>query len=245
MDSSSLIGLALALVAVFGTQAIDGGGIALFAQPAAFTIVMLGTSAAVIMQNPWPTLKNGFRMTRWLLHPPEDDISGVISRIKRWSQVARQEGPLALEKYLPQVYDPYIKGGLQMVIDGTDPTHLAEAMEIDIDAFEERELRACRIWESAGGYAPTMGILGAVMGLVQVMQNLTDPSKIGIGIAVAFVATIYGVGMANLVFLPIYHKLRNVVSHRVRHREMIRDGMVSMARGDNPRLIEQRLKFYF
>ncbi len=245
MDTSSLIGLALALIAVLGTQAIEGGALSLYLQPAAFLIVVLGTLSAVVMQNPWPTLKHGFRMTRWLLHPPDDDIDGAISRIKRWSQIARQEGPLALEKYISQVHDPYIKGGLQMVLDGTDPAHLSEAMEIDIDAFEERELRACRIWESAGGYAPTMGILGAVMGLVHVMQNLTDPSKIGIGIAVAFVATIYGVGLANLIFLPIYHKLRNVVSHRVRHREMIRDGMVSMARGDNPRLTEQRLKYYF
>ena len=210
--------------------------------PFTWMLILLAGVLLVMWIGTMSRLDRAERLLRWIEH---NDIDGAIGRIKRWSQIARQEGPLALEKYIPQVHDPYIKGGLQMVLDGTDPAHLAEAMEIDIDAFEERELRACRIWESAGGYAPTMGILGAVMGLVHVMQNLTDPSKIGIGIAVAFVATIYGVGLANLVFLPIYHKLRNLVSHRVRHREMIRDGMVSMARGDNPRLTEQRLKYYF
>ncbi|HMV00714.1 MAG TPA: MotA/TolQ/ExbB proton channel family protein, partial [Rhodocyclaceae bacterium] len=134
--------------------------------------------------------------------------------------------------------------GLQMLIDGADPDRLRELLEVEIDAFEEEMKQSARIWEAAGGYSPTIGILGAVMGLIHVMENLSDPSKLGAGIAVAFVATIYGVGLANLIYLPIAGKLKYYIGRMVTAREMVVDGLVGIAVGDNPRIIETRLKGY-
>jgi chemotaxis protein MotA len=244
MDYGSLIALGLALVAILGGQAIDGGNIGLFLQPAAFMIVALGTLAAVLLQNPVSVFMQGIKMGRWVLRPPGSDIKNVIRKLLVWANIVRQEGLLALERHIGSERDPYLKNGLQLLVDGTDPVKLREAMEVQINAFESQEYRASRIWEAAGGYSPTLGIIGAVMGLIHVMENLSDPHKLGGGIAVAFVATIYGVGLANLVFLPVANKLKLIITQRVNERELICDGLAGIARGDNPRVIEQRLKGY-
>ena len=151
---------------------------------------------------------------------------------------------MALEGVINQLKDDFSRKGLQLLVDGAEPERLREVLEVDISTFEAEMKLSARIWEAAGGYSPTIGILGAVLGLIHVMENLSDPSKLGAGIAVAFVATIYGVGLANLVFLPIANKLKAHIGRLIVQREMIVDGLVGIANGDNPRIIESRLKGY-
>ncbi len=244
MDRGSLIGLGLAAAAVLGGQAMEGGHIGLFMQPAALLIVMGGTLAAVLLHYPLPVFMKGVRMAKWIFWPPEPEAGTLIRRIVQWSHTARQEGILALEKHLNMTHDPFQKTGLQLLIDGADATKLRDTLDVQIVGFETAERQAARVWEAAGGYAPTLGILGAVIGLIHVMENLTDPGKLGTGIAVAFVATIYGVGLANLVFLPVANKIKFTIARRVSEREIICDGLMGIAQGDNPRIIEARLKGY-
>jgi len=244
MDRSSLIGIVLGLVAILGGQAMEGGHIGLFLQPAAFVIVVIGTTAAVLLHHPLPVFIRGLRMAKWVFRPPESEAGALIRRVVQWSHTARQEGVLALEKYVNMSRDPFQKTGLQLLIDGADAAKLRDTLDVQIVSFETAERQAARVWEAAGGYAPTLGILGAVMGLIQVMENLSDPSKLGAGIAVAFIATIYGVGLANLVFLPIANKIKFTIARRVAEHEIICDGLMGIAHGDNPRIIEARLKGY-
>ncbi len=244
MDRSSLIGLVLGVVAILGGQAIEGGHIGLFLQPAAFVIVVIGTIAAVLLHHPLPVFMRGVRMAKWVFRPPEPEADALIRRVIQWSHTARQEGLLALEKHVNITRDPFQKSGLQLLVDGADADKLRDTLDVQIISFETAERQAARVWEAAGGYAPTLGILGAVIGLIHVMENLSDPSKLGTGIAVAFVATIYGVGLANLVFLPIANKIKFTIARRVAEREIICDGLIGIALGDNPRIIEARLKGY-
>ena len=244
MDRGSLIGLGLAAAAVLGGQALEGGHIGLFVQPAAFLIVMGGTLAAVLLHYPLPVFMQGMRMARWVFRPPEPEALTLIRRVVQWSHTARQDGLLALERHVNMTHDPFQKTGLQLLIDGADATKLRDTLDVQIVNFETNERQAARVWEAAGGYAPTLGILGAVMGLIHVMENLTEPGKLGTGIAVAFVATIYGVGLANLVFLPIANKIKFTIARRVSEREIVCDGLMGIAQGDNPRIIEARLKGY-
>ena len=244
MDRGSLIGLGLAAAAVLGGQAMEGGHIGLFVQPAAFLIVVGGTLAAVLLHYPLPVFMQGMRMARWVFRPPEPEAITLIRRVVQWSHTARQDGLLALERHVNMTHDPFQKTGLQLLIDGADAAKLRDTLDVQIVNFETNERQAARVWEAAGGYAPTLGILGAVMGLIHVMENLTEPGKLGTGIAVAFVATIYGVGLANLVFLPIANKIKFTIARRVSEREIVCDGLMGIAQGDNPRIIEARLKGY-
>jgi len=244
MDRGSLIGLGLAAAAVLGGQAMEGGHIGLFVQPAAFLIVMGGTLAAVLLHYPLPVFMQGMRMARWVFRPPEPEALTLIRRVVQWSHTARQDGLLALERHVNMTHDPFQKTGLQLLIDGADAAKLRDTLDVQIVNFETNERQAARVWEAAGGYAPTLGILGAVMGLIHVMENLTEPGKLGTRIAVAFVATIYGVGLANLVFLPIANKIKFTIARRVSEREIVCDGLMGIAQGDNPRIIEARLKGY-
>ncbi len=244
MDRGSLIGLGLALVAILGGQAMEGGHIGLFVQPTAFVIVMGGTLAAVLLHYPLPVFMQGVRMARWVFRPPEPEAGNLIRRVVQWAHTARQDGLLALERHVSMTHDPFQKSSLQLLIDGADADKLRDTLDVQIVNFETAERQAARVWEAAGGYAPTLGILGAVMGLIHVMENLSDPGKLGTGIAVAFVATIYGVGLANLVFLPIANKIKFTIARRVSEREIICDGLIGIAQGDNPRIIEARLKGY-
>lgn len=183
-------------------------------------------------------------MVRWVFRPPPVTHAKLIEQVVGWSHVARKEGLLALENQMQAEPDPFIRKGIQLLVDGVEPERLREVLEVEISTWETQMKHAARIWESAGGYAPTVGILGAVMGLIHVMENLSDPSKLGAGIAVAFVATIYGVGSANLVFLPMAKKLLAHIGRLVSMREMLVDGLVGIANGDNPRIIESRLQGY-
>ena len=244
MDRGSLIGLALAFVAILGGQALEGGHAGVFLQPAAFVIVVLGTLAAVLVHFPLAVFLRGMRMAKWVFRPPESESEQLIRRVVQWSHTVRKEGLLALERHLVLTRDPFQKDALQLLIDGADAAKLRDTLDVQIVSFETAQRQAARVWEVAGGYAPTLGILGAVIGLIHVMENLADPSKLGAGIAVAFVATIYGVGLANLVFLPIANKLKFIIARHVSDREILCDGLVGIAQGDNPRLIEARLKGY-
>lgn len=162
----------------------------------------------------------------------------------RLESCLRREGLLALEGFIAQLRDPFIQKGLQLLVDGAEPERLREVLEVEIGTYEEELKAGAKFWESAGGFSPTIGIIGAVMGLIHVMENLSDPSKLGAGIAVAFVATIYGVGMANLVLIPMSTKLKAHIARLVTLREMLVDGLVGIANGDNPRIIESRLQGY-
>ncbi len=245
MDRISVAGLLVGLLAIVGGQILEGGHVGSLAQPTALLIVVGGTLGAVMLQSPLATFTRGLRMARWVWFPPVVNHQQVIQQISNWSQVSRREGLLALEGMINQLRDNFARKGLQLLVDGAEPERLREVLEVEINTFENEMRSAAKVWEAAGGYSPTIGILGAVMGLIHVMENLSDPSKLGAGIAVAFVATIYGVGLANLVYLPMASKLRAHIARLVVQREMIVDGLVGIANGDNPRIIESRLKGYF
>jgi chemotaxis protein MotA len=244
MEMISALGLLIGIVAVVGGQLMEGGHVSSLVQPTAFLIVIGGTLGAVMLQSPKRTFVSGLKMGSWILFPPVVESQQLISRISEWSQIARKEGLLALEMKTQQIKDDFQRKGIQLLVDGAEPERLREVLEVEIDAYEADLKLSAKIWESAGGYAPTIGILGAVMGLIHVMENLSDPSKLGAGIAVAFVATIYGVGLANLVFLPMAKKLLANVARLVTLREMYVDGLIGIANGDNTRIIETRLKGY-
>ena len=244
MDKISFAGLALGLAAIVVGQVLEGGHVSSLVQPTALLIVLGGTLGAVMLQSPLPVFMAGMKMGAWVFFPPVVAPQKLISDISRWSQVARKEGLLALEAQIMALSDPFARKGLQLLVDGAEPERLREVLEVEISTYEAKLKLASKIWESAGGYSPTIGILGAVMGLIHVMENLSDPAKLGSGIAVAFVATIYGVGAANLIFLPIAKKLMANISRLVTLREMLVDGLVGIANGDNPRLVESRLQGY-
>lgn len=244
MDKISALGLLIGILAIIGGQILEGGHVGSLSQPTALLIVLGGTLGAVMLQSPYVTFMRGMRMVKWVLFPPVVNHQKLIQQVSTWSQVSRREGLLALEGMINQLKDEFTKKGLQLLVDGAEPERLREVLEVEINTFEDEMKLSAKIWEAAGGYSPTIGILGAVMGLIHVMENLSDPSKLGAGIAVAFVATIYGVGLANLVFLPMANKLKAHIGRLVVQREMIVDGLVGIANGDNPRIIENRLKGY-
>ncbi|MBI4754357.1 MAG: flagellar motor protein [Betaproteobacteria bacterium] len=244
MDRISIAGLVLGVLAVVGGQALEGGHLSSLLQPAAFFIVIGGTLSAVMLQSPLPVFLRAARMGRWVFRPPLLEHEELIRRLLVWAQIARKDGMLALQPQLRTVNDEFVRKGLQLLIDGASAQHLRGVLVVEINAWEEQMKLSARVWEAAAGYAPTIGILGAVLGLIQVMENLQDPSRLGPGIAVAFIATIYGVGTANLLFLPVARKLLANVTRLVSVREMLVDGLMAIANGDNPRLVETRLRGY-
>jgi len=245
VDKISLAGLVIGLVAIVGGQVLEGGHVGSLVQPTALLIVGGGTLGAVMLQSPFATFRLGFRMARWVWFPPAIEYAKLIQQVTNWSQVSRREGLLALEGFINPMKDEFARKGLQLLVDGVEPERLREVLEVQLNTYEDELRQAARIWESAGGYSPTIGILGAVMGLIHVMENLSDPAKLGAGIAVAFVATIYGVGLANLVYLPMANKLKAQIARHVAYREMLIDGLIGIANGDNPRIIENRLRGYY
>lgn len=244
MDWGSLAGLLLALGGIAGSQFLEGSRFSSLLQPAAFMIVVMGTLGAVLLQSGSATFGRGMRMGRWVISPPADPYPALAANIVLWCQTSRREGLLSLQRVFGTVNDAFVERGLQMIVDGLDPFKIREILNVEITAYETHQRLAVRVWESAGGYAPTIGILGAVLGLIKVMENLTDPSMLGSGIAVAFVATIYGVGLANLVFLPIAGKLKTMVSLNVAKREVLAEALACLAAGENTRMIEERLSVF-
>jgi chemotaxis protein MotA len=244
MDIISIIGIVLGLTAILLGQALEGGSIGSLLQFTAFMIVIGGTLGAVMLQSSMRVFLDGLSMLKWVIQPPRVSPQNTLSLIVEWSQQARRGGLLALEPLIDRQADLFHRRGLQMLVDGAEPEVLRETLEVDLQAYENHHTEAARIWFAAGGYSPTIGILGAVMGLIHVMENLSDPSKLGSGIAVAFVATIYGVGGANLLYLPIHGKLRYWVGRQIADKELFIQGMVAIANGENPRIIEAKLQGY-
>lgn len=244
MDIMTIIGIVVGLTAIIGGNILEGGHTESLMIFTAFFIVFGGTLGAVMVQTPLHTFMLALKRLRWLFTPPKTDNAKMIEKIVEWSQLARKEGLLSLQAIAEEEQDSFSKNGLQMLADGGEPDVIRSILEVEMSASESRELQAAKVWEGFGGYSPTIGIIGAVMGLIHVMNNLADPSSLGPGIAVAFVATIYGVGLANLFFLPAASKLKSISQAQSQYREMILDGLVSIAEGENPRNIDSKLKGY-
>jgi chemotaxis protein MotA len=244
MDILTLLGLILAFGAILGGNALEGGHIGSLIQLTAFIIVLGGTIGAVMVQTPMAVFIRSIRMSAWVVMPPKLGGDQVIEKIVGWSQIARKDGLLGLEPLAEGEADQFSKAGLQLLVDGTEPEAIRNILEVEVAAKEHFDTQAAKVYDGLGGYCPTVGIIGAVMGLIHVMQNLSDPSKLGGGIATAFVATIYGVGLANLLFLPMGNKIKSVVHDQTQIRTMAIEGIVSIASGDNPRNIETKLHGY-
>ena len=219
MDILSIIGIILAFTAIIGGNLLEGGNTEQLFQLTAFLIVVGGTMGAVMLQTSIPVFLRALSMLRWIFFTPRVEIEGTIEKL-------------------------FSRKGLQLLVDGNEPETIRDILETEIQLLENFELQAARVYEAMGGYSPTIGILGAVMGLIHVMNTLADPSKLGSGIATAFVATIYGVGLANLFLLPAAGKLKAVVQKQILQHEMMLEGIVNIAEGENPRNIESKLQSY-
>lgn len=241
MDILTLIGLALGFGAILGGQVLEGGSMHSIMQVTAGLIVVGGTLGAVLVNYPMSTFLLSLKNAKLAIVSSADDPHQTIRLISDLAAAARKDGLLALEQSLKKVHDPFLRKGLQLVVDGTEPKLTREILEIEIGHTEEYNLASAKVFESAGGYAPTIGILGAVLGLIHVMENLADPEKLGAGIAVAFVATVYGVGTANLIYLPVAGKMKLKIREQVIMQEMIVEGLISLSEGENPRRIEEKL----
>ena len=244
MDIATVIGIALALGSILGGQILEGGHLGSIMQLTAFIIVMGGTIGAICVQNPLSVVLRGVSLLKLGIMDAKHDNKGTITTIIELANVSRKQGLLALEGKLKDIHDPFFRKGVQLIVDGTDPKAVHEILEIDVESQEEVGISGAKVWEAAGGYAPTVGIIGAVLGLIHVMENLADPSKLGSGIAVAFVATVYGVGVANLLFLPLASKLKFKLKEEAASRMMIIVGLVGLAQGENPRLLQEKLEGY-
>ncbi|MCL6414483.1 flagellar motor protein [Aestuariirhabdus sp. Z084] len=242
MDLLSVFGLLLALFAVIGGNYLEGGHVeALINGPAAI-IVFGGTIGAAFIQTSGRTFRRALAILSWVFFPPRIDIGQGISKVVNWSMTARKEGLLGLESIADAEPDAFARKGLQLLVDGSEPEALRNVLEVDLYSAESVDLHAAKFYECMGGYSPTIGIIGAVMGLIHVMGNLADPSQLGAGIAVAFVATIYGVAFANLLLLPVANKLKYNVHQSSQYREMMIEGILAIAEGENPRAIELKLQ---
>ncbi len=241
MDVLAIIGAVLAFAAIIGGNLLEGGTLgALWDAPAA-VIVLGGTMGAVILQTPKTRLVRALQLLPWVVRPPRASFAAQIDMLTGWSRTTRKQGLLGLEDVLEREQDPFTRKGLELVIDGKDVHTIRRVMENELHARTQFELASTQVFRSMGGYAPTIGIIGAVLGLIQVMGNLADPSQLGKGIATAFVATIYGVGTANLVFLPIADRLKALVLTVADGRELLIEGLLAICEGEHPRAIEVRL----
>ena len=244
MDLLTLIGIVVAIGSILGGQVLEGGHVSSIIQLTAFIIVLGGTIGAICVQNPMPVVLKSVSQLSLALFDPKVDAKGTITRMIELANVSRKQGLLALEGKIKEINDPFFQKGVQLIVDGTDPKVMQEILEIEVEHHEEEGINAAKVWEAAGGYAPTVGILGAVLGLIHVMENLADPSKLGSGIATAFVATVYGVGSANLFFLPLANKMKLKLKQEASARGMIITGLVGVAQGDNPRMLQEKLEGY-
>jgi len=244
MDLLSIFGVLIALVAIIGGNLLEGGDVSALLNLPAALIVIGGTFGATVLQNSAGVMLHSFRQALWILLPPYFNLQDGMEKIIGWSMVARKEGLLGLEAIAEQEADTFSRKGLQLLVDGAEAEVIRSVMELDLSIQEERDLSGAKVYEAMGGYAPTLGILGAVLGLIHVMGHLEDPAMLGPGIATAFVATVYGVGLANLFYFPIANKLKAIVSGQATYREMLIEGVVAIAEGENPKFIELKLKGY-
>lgn len=242
MDTLTLAGLIVGFGGIIGGMLLEGGHLSSLANTPAFLIVFGGTIGAILIQAPMDAFKRSLGLAKWVFMPPTIATRETIEKIVGWSNIARKEGLLRLEDQIQQEPDPFASKALQLLVDGKEPEEIRHILEMDITIIEETHLQAVTVYEGMGGYAPTIGIIGAVLGLIHVMGNLADPSKLGGGIAAAFVATIYGLVLANVFCLPMANKIKSVIKKQTRLSELIIEGVIAIAHGENPRNIESRLQ---
>lgn len=244
MDKSSFGGIFLGLAGILAGLLIEGGNIGQILQPTAAMIVFGGTLGAVMLQFPLATVLTATRRLAHVFFKRKSHSDALLKQILNFANKARRSGVVSLDPDLPAVQDPFLKQALMLAVDGTEPSELRKIMELEIDNHAENEEQIPAVFESAGGFSPTIGIIGAVVGLIQVMQHLDKIDEVGKGIAVAFVATIYGVGAANIFFLPAAGKLKIRIREEQLLREMALEGIVSILEGMNPRMIELKLRSF-
>lgn len=242
MDILSIIGVLLGFLAILGGNMLEGGHASSLINGPAMVIVFGGTIAAVLLQTPGPTFLRALQLSGRVFAPAKKDRRAMILKIVEWGNIARKEGLLALERASDDETDLFVRKGMELLIDGGDPEAIRVLLDLELENREESDLNAARVFTAMGGYAPTIGILGAVMGLIHVMQNLADPAMLGSGIATAFVATIYGVGLANLFLLPFGNKLKAYALDQSQYYRMVVEGIVAIAEGENPRYIETKMQ---
>ncbi len=245
MDKATFIGLMLAMGGILLGLILDGGNLGQVLQPTAALIVFSGTLGAILIQYPLSVALSAFRRLAQVFVEPGQTGHEKIAVLVNYANLARREGIIALDKELTTINEPFLHRALMLAVDGTDSQELRKIMELELDNKEEQEEKIPHLFESAGGFAPTIGIIGAVLGLIQVMQHLDKMDEVGKGIAVAFVATLYGVGAANLVLLPAAGKLKIRIRDEQIIREMTLEGVVSILEGINPRMLEQKLLGFF
>lgn len=245
MDKSSFGGVLLAIGGILLGLILEGGKLSQIVQPTAAIIVFGGTLGAVLLQFPLRVVWQAFRRLGQVFFDNSKNPITLVSEIVGYAHKARKEGMISLDKDLPNIQDAFLKKCLMLAVDGTEPQEIRKIMELELDNQAEHEDYLPKVFDSAGGFAPTVGIIGAVLGLIQVMQHLDDISEVGRGIAVAFVATIYGVGSANLFFLPVAGKIKLRIRQEQIRREMILEGVISILEGMNPRMVETKLHSFF
>jgi chemotaxis protein MotA len=244
MDLTTIGGLVFAIACILVGQALEGGHASSLMQLTAGIIVVGGTMGAVAVQFPGAVIKRALGAFKSVLLPTQYDTAAALKSIVAMANKARRDGLVSIEKDASALEDPFMRRAFEMAVDGTEAKTLRAALELEVAHVEEEGEGPIKVFEAAGGYSPTVGILGAVLGLIHVMENLSDPSKLGAGIAVAFVATVYGVASANLIFLPVSGKLKTRLRERVVLMELVMEGVCGLAEGENPRLIERKLHVY-
>jgi chemotaxis protein MotA len=244
MDIASIGGLLLALIGILAGMMIEGGSIAQITQPTAAMIVCGGTAGAVMLQFPMSIFIAAIKaLGKVFLHKGEDG-EAILTQLVDFANKARKSGIVSLDADLASVHDPFLKQALMLAIDGTEPSEVRKIMQLELDNRSEIEEKIPAVFEAAGGYSPTVGIIGAVLGLIQVMKNLDNIDEVGRGIATAFVATIYGVAVANLICLPAAGKLKFRHREEQMIKEMMLEGVISILEGMNPRMIETKLRTF-
>lgn len=241
MDITTIIGLIIGLAGLLVGYVWDGGHLDALVIPSAMLIVFGGTIGAVIISFPKSQLKGVGTALKVAFKEPNRNPVKVIDELVDMATVARREGVLALEQRAQEHPNPFIKEGLMMVVDGTDPELTRQILELEMDAKEHTYEGYSKVFESAGGYAPTMGIIGTVMGLIHVLGNLSDPDSLGPAIAVAFTATLYGVMSANVIYLPIANKIKVRREEEISEMELMLEGILALQAGENPQLIKKKL----
>ena len=243
-DIASILGIVVAFGGILGGLLIEGGKIKDVTQFTAALIVLGGTSGAVMVSVPLKTLIGGLKRLKGVFFDSKVEVNGMIEEVIGFATKARKNGLVSLEQEAFAIEDPFLKKALTLAVDGTDLQEIRKMLELEIELEEHHAEAEAKVFECAGGYAPTVGIIGAVMGLIQVMKNLTNIDEVGHGIAVAFVATVYGVGVANLFFLPAASKIKARIHDETQRKELILEGVSGIVEGLNPKLIRIKLEAY-
>jgi chemotaxis protein MotA len=244
MKASSAIGLIVGCVGIALGATMEGSQVMAVLNPSAMLIVLVGTLGATITGTSFESIKAIPKLFKKAFSPDVLDLNARVTELVRYAEQARRDGLLALDEQLAGVEDPYTRKGLQLVVDGTDPDLVADVLEAENDAMRKRHAAATQPFEKAGGYAPTMGIIGTVFGLVHVLSNLSKPETLGPSISAAFIATLLGISSANIVYLPIAARLKQLSQEELHFRAMTLEGILAIQAGDNPRVVQEKLTAY-